>query len=81
MPRTAPRVIRDGPKRRTEVRVAALPPRLARYAPAMLLCPSCRTQRLADEKGIILWHGELRDGKVYDCGGYNAPGEPIPQEE
>lgn len=58
-----------------------IPPTLARYAPQMLLCRSCHTRRLADPNGIILWHGELRDDKMYDCGGYNAPGDPIPEEE
>lgn len=78
----APRIIRDGSRKRVEVKNYGLPPALSRYAsPQMLLCSTCGEPKLADPNGIVLWHGELRDGKVYDCGGYNTPGKPLPKEE
>lgn len=61
-------------KVRPERGVAELPPSLVQRAPLTLLCPTCFTPRCATEERTILWHGEWRDRKLYECAGAGRPG-------
>jgi hypothetical protein len=61
-------------KTRPERKETELPPSLAQPAPLTLRCPTCRTLRCATEERIILWHGEWRERKLYECAGAGLPG-------
>lgn len=72
---------RFGGKPRTQREAdAELPPSLVQPAPLLLKCPICHTPRCATRERILLWHGEWRDRKLWDCPGAGGEGLDLTKE-